>query len=144
MPRKTYTDQDIIEKSQQVKSLGSLLQSLGLKVAGGNYIHMKKQLQRLNIDTSHWTGQAWSKDQQLKNYTTYKRVSSIRRWLLKERGHQCENCLNTKWLGQMITLEIDHINGDRTNNTIENLKLLCPNCHSQTITWRGRKNNKVK
>lgn len=143
MAYKAYTDQDIINNTQCVKSLGALLRSLGLKVAGGNYIHMKKQLQRLNVNTDHWTGQAWSKDQQLKNYTTYKRASSIKRWLIAERGHQCENCFNTKWLGQVISLEIDHIDGDRTNNEIANLKLLCPNCHSQTTTWRGRK-NKIK
>ena len=66
--------------------------------------------------------------------------------LLKERGHKCECCNNTEWLGQPITLELEHVDGNRQNNTRENLKLLCPNCHSQTPTWRGRniKGFKVK
>jgi len=58
--------------------------------------------------------------------------------LLTERGHQCENCKLSEWLGQPIMLELEHTDGCRQNNTRENLKLLCPNCHSQTPTWRGR------
>jgi len=56
--------------------------------------------------------------------------------LLSERGHRCEKCLNTEWLGQQIAIELDHVDGNRQNNTRENLKLLCPNCHAQTPTWR--------
>lgn len=56
--------------------------------------------------------------------------------LLLERGHQCERCKLTEWNSILITLELEHVDGDRKNNTKENLKLLCPNCHSQTPTWR--------
>ena len=56
--------------------------------------------------------------------------------LLSERGHQCECCNLTEWLDVPIALEMDHSDGDRKNNTRENLKLLCPNCHAQTPTWR--------
>ena len=56
--------------------------------------------------------------------------------LLLERGHRCEQCKLTKWNDIDITLELEHTDGDRKNNTRENLKLLCPNCHSQTSTWR--------
>lgn len=59
--------------------------------------------------------------------------------LISERGHQCENCGLREWMGKLITLEMDHIDADRKNNTRENLKLLCPNCHSQTPTWRRTK-----
>ncbi len=56
--------------------------------------------------------------------------------LLLERGHRCEECNLTEWNNIPITLELEHVDGDRKNNTKENLKLLCPNCHSQTPTWR--------
>ena len=61
--------------------------------------------------------------------------------LLLERGHQCEKCFLTEWLDKPITLELDHIDGDRKNNKQDNLRLLCPNCHSQTPTWRRAKDN---
>ena len=59
--------------------------------------------------------------------------------LLQIRPYQCECCKNTEWLGKKIKLEVHHIDGDNTNNELENLKLLCPNCHSFTDTWKKTK-----
>ncbi len=59
--------------------------------------------------------------------------------LIKDRGHKCECCNLELWLDTPITLELDHIDGDNKNNVKENLRLLCPNCHSKTPTWRKRK-----
>ena len=59
--------------------------------------------------------------------------------LIVLRGHKCQCCGNTQWLGQPITLQTHHIDGDRSNNTLDNLQLLCPNCHSYTDTF-GSKN----
>ncbi len=141
MGYREYTDEDIIDAAQQVKSLRALLIKLRLKPAGGNYTHQKKNLQRLNIDTDHWTGKTWNKDERLKDWQEYTKAFRVKKHLVRERGLQCENCKITEWLNKPITLELEHIDGDRTNNSKENLKLLCPNCHSYTKTWRRRKSS---
>lgn len=136
-----YTDEDIIQNAKDVYSLSQLLEKLDLKKAGGNFAHMKKTLQRLKVDCKHWTGQGWNKGEQLKDWKDYNKVSSIKPHLITMRTHSCENCKQTEWMGKKIPLEVDHIDGDRTNNEYANLKLLCCNCHALTPTWRGRKNN---
>ena len=133
---KEYTDEDIIEKSKEVTSIAQLLKALNLKMAGGNYANIKRNLQRLKIDTSHWTGKSWNKDKQLKDWSQYTRIAPIRKHLINIRGNTCECCGLSTWLNNPITLEVHHINGDRTNNNLDNLQLLCPNCHSFTTTWR--------
>jgi len=62
----------------------------------------------------------------------------IRKLLSKQRGYMCEVCSLTSWQDQPITLIVDHIDGDASNNFPENMRLLCPNCNSQTSTFGGR------
>lgn len=64
--------------------------------------------------------------------------NSRRRYLLKERPHICELCHNADWQGQPIPLDMDHIDGNPTNNNITNLRLICPNCHAQTPTYKAK------
>lgn len=133
---RNYSHQDIIDNAAKVKSMAGLLKSLDLKVAGGNYDNMRRLLQKLNVNCDHWTGQAWCRYERLKDWSEYTKGASTKPHLIKERGHKCENCLNTAWMGGPIKLEIHHVDGDKTNNNIVNLQLLCPNCHSYTDTYR--------
>lgn len=65
---------------------------------------------------------------------------ALRQRLLIEQKGVCKNCANPPiWMGKSITLEIDHIDGNRQNKKRENLRLLCPNCHAQTPTFRKAK-----
>lgn len=115
-----YTDNDIIKNAKNVKSLAGLLRSVNLKVVGGNYINMKRILQRLKVNTKHWTGQAWNKGEQLKDFSQYTKIVSAKKHLIKIRGNTCEECLRKTWQGKPISLEIHHKDGNRTNNKLTN------------------------
>lgn len=62
----------------------------------------------------------------------------MKRWLIRQRGHQCEVCKNTEWMEQPIPLELHHIDGNHKNNHLDNLQLICPNCHALTDTYKAR------
>lgn len=67
----------------------------------------------------------------------------IRRWIMEQCGKQCWQCgWNTKNpYSNTVMVEVDHIDGNNNNNVVSNLRLLCPNCHSLTPTWRNLKRN---
>lgn len=134
-----YTDEEIIAAAKKVKSIAGLLRELNLREAGGNYGTLKKRIQKLKIDTSHWTGSAWNKGEQLKDWSQYKNPERIKINLIKEKGYRCEICYLDKWVNRLIPLELHHLDGDRTNNQKVNLQLLCCNCHALTKNWKGRK-----
>jgi 5-methylcytosine-specific restriction endonuclease McrA len=70
---------------------------------------------------------------------------SLRKRLIHERNYTCEHCgLTGLWNGKPLTLEMDHIDGNNKNNDVKNLQILCPNCHSQTHTFRGKNNKNNK
>jgi len=72
-----------------------------------------------------------------KEEKTYDR-NRLRIWLSEENGYNCGCCGISDWNGQPITLQVDHIDGNAGNDYPENLRLICPNCHSQTPTFSGR------
>lgn len=138
---KNYNIESIKSAAAESTSIASFLRKLGLQDKGGNYQTARVIIDEHNIDTSHWTGSTWSKGKFLKEEGGYQRPNSIKKHLISIRGHQCQSCDNVEWLGKPITLELEHVDGDSTNNLYDNLKLFCPNCHSQTPTWRRRKNS---
>ena len=137
--RKSYTKQDIITAVKSSVCMAEVLVKLGLQPAGGNYANMKRKIAQLELDTSHFTGKLWAEGKSLKDYAEYKDNVGLKNKLIKERGHRCEVCGLTEWKGQPITLELHHRDGNHLNNDPENLELNCPNCHSYTETWRGKR-----
>lgn len=67
----------------------------------------------------------------------FKNIKARRQALAKKFGYFCSICLISEWNNKLITLEVDHIDGNAENNLIMNLRLICPNCHSQTITYKN-------
>ena len=61
-----------------------------------------------------------------------------KRYLSEQRGYACECCGISEWNGKNIVLEVDHIDGHHENNVPSNLRLICPNCHSQTDTYKAK------
>lgn len=72
------------------------------------------------------------------SFETMTTPSALKKILIVERGYACESCGLTHWLGQQIPLQLDHIDGNCDLNSRENLRLVCPTCHSLTETWGGR------
>jgi hypothetical protein len=149
-----YTLQQLEDACKKSTSLRRVISLLGLIEAGGNYSTVKRKIKESNIDISHFTGKGWNIGLNYKpnppkplcdilvpnsNYQSHK----LRKRLLKEGyfERKCHCCQLTHWLGHPIALELEHIDGDHTNNQISNLTLLCPNCHATTPSWRKRKSN---
>jgi hypothetical protein len=147
----------IIDSSFSVREV---ILKLGLKDAGGNYNSIKNIINKYEFDTTHFRGQLWSKgntslnDKRIKSkyssideiFKTNSTVGNerIKRILISENliKNKCggKNCnVIDNWNGKKIILELDHINGVNNDNRIKNLRLLCPNCHSQTPTFRRKK-----
>jgi len=153
---RTYTDEQFIEAVKTSLSYRQVLSKLGLKQAGGNYAVMKQRIQSMNLDTSHMTGQAHLKGKThdytkkpIEYYLTqnsYHQSYKLKNRLLEEgiKQHKCEECGITHWNDKITPIELDHINGNRYDNRLENLRLLCPNCHAQTETYRGKNKSSTK
>lgn len=138
-------------------SYAGMCRYLGLSPRGGNYATIKKKIREYNIDISHFTGKGWNVGLRFRPQKTYKLEEVLQKDFpyntqrlknrlfesgLKEK--KCECCGLDAWNGKEIPLEIHHMNGDRTDNRIENLQILCPNCHAQTDGYRGKNENRYE
>lgn len=132
--RDKYSDDEIRAVAATVSNTRQFLDKLGIHSAsGGIYQYARREIVRLNIDCSHWTGRVWNRDKRLKDWAILKR--GHRKHLIRDRGHVCEECKLSEWRGSPIPLAVHHIDGDRTNNNLSNLRLVCCNCHALTPNW---------
>ena len=142
------SDDEVRAAFARARSIADLLRRLGLVPRGDNYRIIKVRLVALGLDPADLKGQRWSRGAGLPRTSldellvrgrpcsgTALARRLIRAGLLPRR---CSSCGLSEWQDQPIPLELDHINGEHDDNRLENLRLLCPNCHALTDTYRGR------
>ncbi|WP_141759167.1 HNH endonuclease, partial [Corynebacterium sp. HMSC065A05] len=148
--RSALADKDALTEAVNCsKNMKEVLERMGLRAAGGNFKQLKKYANEFGIELPKADPRDKLQAAHFKNVTpdelvfcedsTFSNRKAIKR-RLRARGYpdRCALCgLGTTWNGQPITLQLDHINGRSNDNRIENLRLLCPNCHAQTETFRG-------
>ena len=142
-----YTYDKLKNAVESSTSIYDVLRYLGLGTnSGGMHYYISGRIRKLGIDTSHFTGSRWNKGKQglgrkwqaiLINGDCKAKIDVLRNALLESgREEKCEECgLGPIWNGKHLRLQVDHINGNNTDNRPENIRFLCPNCHTQTPTW---------
>lgn len=153
----SFTKEEFVEAVKSSKTIAEILRKLCLAVRPGNYTTIHKYIKKWEIDFSHWEPQKISTEK-LVQFRINNRIdtqnllvenseysrTNLKKRLVKEGflKYCCCKCGLTSWQGEDISLQLDHINGINDDNRIENLRLLCPNCHSQTTNF-NRKGGKV-
>lgn len=156
---KEYYQKDKLEQIvSESYSFAEALRKIGLRDVGSNFKTIKKYVEEYNIDTSHFRGQTWNKGMGSTDYAAYNKLENILKEntnfksdtlkyrLVKEglKQWKCEKCGNEGvWEGKELVLELHHINGNHYDNRLENLQILCPNCHSQTDNFRNKNSTKA-
>jgi Zn finger protein HypA/HybF involved in hydrogenase expression len=153
-PYRQYTNEDVLESIKNNISWRGVAISLGLNGNTGSYYNTLKTIaDQCNFDYSHFKGSGWNLGNDAINAipfedllkkgvrckSVYLKNKLLKKGLLK---NVCSKCGQLPlWNNEPLVLELDHIDGDHTNNELSNLRILCPHCHSQTPAFRGRGRN---
>lgn len=151
-----YTRESLVEVVGECTTLRQVLYRFNLRATGGNYVAMWQRIRRFKIDTSHFLGAAVNRGKTSPRKRRPSEIMVLRangsrkedairlRRALVESGvpERCNICLiGPEWNGIPLRLQVDHQNGNPLDNRQENIRFLCPNCHSQTHNF-GAKNIK--
>ena len=136
---------------QSASSRTQLLRDFGLCTHGGNTKTLQTRIEELGCPTSHFVFKRAGSQVILTLEQVFCENSKCEQQNLKRRiinnhliPYQCRCGNNGVWEGVKLVLQLEHINGVRNDNRIENLEFLCPNCHSQTPTFAGRRHKKIR
>jgi len=157
-PSRSWTDDELRTAVRTNVTISGVLRSLGYSPSGGMHRYISTRIHQLDLDTSHFVGRAWARgrrvsgaprrplDEILVANSPYLSTGSLRRRLIREglKRPLCEVCGLDTWRGEPLPLALDHVNGDPTDNRLENLRILCPNCHALTDTWCGRRRSNAR
>lgn len=147
---KKKTKEEIEQILDESNSLAEVMKKLGYTANRGNsYKPMKDYFQSIGIDCSKFSKDAkknfshpkFDLECILVEDTKYTNMSRLKKRLIAANliEYKCSKCGNSgEWMGEELILQLDHINGNNRDNRIENLRFLCPNCHSQTETFCGK------
>ena len=151
--KREYAIDKLIENADKCVNMLDLCHKMGIENVGGeDYKEIKRIAKELNIElkfsykkntTCSYHPRIETKDILVEN-STYKDTTKLKKRLFKEglKECKCEKCGITEWQGEPISLQIHHINGNHHDNRLENIQILCPNCHSQTDTYSGKNANR--
>lgn len=152
--RPRRTKEELEDALVEAESVVDVIRALGLKASGGNHAQVKKMLWHYGLEIPKFDNtkhppirEKKTDDEVFCQGSTYNRFHLKKRLLDIGFDYKCsmDDCLNPNpvWRGQPLTLHLDHINGVNDDNRLENLRFLCPNCHTQTDTYAGRNRTHV-
>ena len=152
MALKKYTKEWLEELCADSYSYAEVLRKAGRAQAGGSQNTLKKKIEEFDIDISHFTGQRWQHSPVFQEKYTPENLfvknssvsnQTIRKYLVKYDliPYVCSECgCDGNWRGYVLALQLHHKDGDHSNNELNNLTFLCPNCHAITENYGGKNN----
>jgi hypothetical protein len=147
-----YNKEELIKAVKDSTSYSEVLRKIGIPIQGNNGSTLKRYLEKYEISTAHFTGHQRHnaiKYVPVTEYLNSDRIIASSKLLYKLyreglKEPRCEKCGITEWNGEKLTFQLHHRDGNHNNNTLENLQVLCPNCHSQTDNYCGSASPKEK